>query len=107
MCYIVWRHYKLRIAELVSQLVAELSEAALETALRAVGLDPSNAPDNGDVEAAHATRWAVVSGDVIRLILSDDCNPLASLVLAPAEIIAMTADLLVAARVRVGRHVVA
>jgi hypothetical protein len=36
-------------------------------------------------------------------VLSDECSPLASLVLAPAEIIGMTADLLAAARVRVGR----
>lgn len=81
-------------------------ETALAEALRAVGLDPSNAPDNTpdvDMEAAHATRWAVSSGDVIRLTLSDDRNPLAAVVLAPAEVIALTAELLTVARVRVGR----
>jgi hypothetical protein len=45
----------------------------------------------------------VSNGDVIRLTLSDDCRPLAVVVLAPAEIIALTAELLAAARIRVGR----
>jgi hypothetical protein len=60
-------------------------------------------PGNADYEAVCATRYAVINGDVVRLVLSDDCNPRASIVLAPAEIIAMTADLLAVARVRRGR----
>jgi hypothetical protein len=88
-------------------------ETALDATLSAAGLDashpalasdkaPPESPD-ADVEALCATRWAVSSGDVIRLTLSDDRNPLAAVILAPAEIIALTAELLAVARVRVGR----
>ena len=57
--------------------VTNSTETALSEALRAVGLDPSNAPPAGDLRATDAptaselTRWAVVSGDTIRLVLSE------------------------------------
>jgi hypothetical protein len=57
----------------------------------------------GDAGCVPATRYAVVSADVIRLVLSDECNPLASIALGPADIIGLTSDLLNAARIRCGR----
>ena len=85
---------------------------ALETALRAVGLDsPIHPPaaekpttdSLGESWGHPATRAAIVSADTIKLVLSDDDCALASIVLGPAEVIGLTADLLAAARVRVGR----
>ena len=85
---------------------------AVETTLRAVGLDSPIHPPAGekpttddDMESwgTLATRCAIVSADSIRLIVSDDDCALASIVLGPAEAVALASDLLLASRARTGR----
>jgi len=73
--------------------------SVVSAVLAHAGLDPMpdtseaeialQTPSGADCEAVQATRYAVSSSDVIRITLSDDCRPLAALVMAPAEIIAL------------------
>jgi hypothetical protein len=82
-------------------------ETALEAALAHAGLDPSISPSGTDPLTqpwGHMTsRFAVVSGDCIRLILSNDTCAVANIILGPADCIGLCADLMAAARLRVGR----
>jgi hypothetical protein len=49
------------------------------------------------------SRFAVVSGDCIRLVLSNDTCAVANIILGPADCIGLCSDLLNAARIRCGR----
>jgi hypothetical protein len=50
-----------------------------------------------------ASRVAIVSGDTIKLVVSDEDSAVAHITLGPAEATALASDLLLASRARTGR----
>lgn len=60
-------------------------------------------PSNRIREAIQATHYVVVSAEDLRLVLTVGDEPAVSLVLGPADALALASDLLNAARLRSGR----